>query len=174
VRVGGEPVGRWGLALMALTGIMGLVLALHGWSDRGTRAAPPLAVGRATPSTASPIPPATSPAAVAPSTAPAAQPGPLLSSEPYAKASFQIWPGPVSSAAKQALTGLTVTVHKRRGGISVTAGVMGQGPGSTKAYAGGARVYVIEAALGDDSGDADYNLGDDGLVVTDAQGRIIQ
>jgi hypothetical protein len=39
---------------------------------------------------------------------------------------------------------------------------------------GGARVYVVEASLGDDSGNADYNLGDDGLVVTNAQGRIVR
>jgi hypothetical protein len=36
------------------------------------------------------------------------------------------------------------------------------------------RVYVVEASLGDDSGNSDYSLGDDGLVVTDAQGRIIR
>ena len=56
----------------------------------------------------------------------------------------------------------------------VTAGVIGQAAGSPHLYAGGARVYVIEASLGDDSGNADYNLGDDGLVVTDTHGRIVQ
>jgi hypothetical protein len=35
-------------------------------------------------------------------------------------------------------------------------------------------VYVVESSPGDDSGSSDYNLGDDGLVVTDAQGRIVQ
>jgi hypothetical protein len=33
---------------------------------------------------------------------------------------------------------------------------------------------VIEAAMGDDSGTSDYNLGDDGLVITDSRGRILQ
>jgi hypothetical protein len=33
-------------------------------------------------------------------------------------------------------------------------------------------VYVVEVSLGDDSGGTDYNLGDDGLVVTNAQGRL--
>jgi hypothetical protein len=56
--------------------------------------------------------------------------------------------------------------------LSVVAGVNGQ-PGSGHFYPGGARVYVVEAALGDDSGNTDYNLGDDGVVVTDAQGRIV-
>jgi hypothetical protein len=35
-------------------------------------------------------------------------------------------------------------------------------------------VYVVEASLGDEAGNSDYNLGDDGVVVTDAQGRIVQ
>lgn len=183
MRVGGEPVGRWGLAVMAVTAITGLVLALHGWADRGGGAAPPLGggtvAGRATPAArASAMPSAgsqsSSPVAAGPSASPAGQAGPLLSSEPFAQASFQIWPGPMSSAAKQALTGLAVTVHKRASGLSVTAGVAGQGPGSTKLYAGGVHVYVVETSLGDDSGNSDYNLGDDGLVVTNAQGRIVQ
>jgi hypothetical protein len=182
MRVGGEPVGRWGLAVMAVTAITGLGLALHGWSDRGGGAAPSLGggtvAGRATPTArASAMPSAgsqsSSPVAAGPSASPAGA-GPLLSSEPFAQASFQIWPGPMSSAAKQALTGLTVTVHKRASGLSVTAGVAGQGPGSTKLYSGGVRVYVVETSLGDDSGNSDYNLGDDGLVVTNAKGRIVQ
>jgi hypothetical protein len=41
-------------------------------------------------------------------------------------------------------------------------------------YPLGARVYVVEASLGDDSGNSDYNLGDDGIIVTDAHGRIVQ
>ena len=50
----------------------------------------------------------------------------------------------------------------------------GQPPPSAQFYPNGARVYVIESSLGDDSTNIDYNLGDDGLVVTDAQGRIRQ
>jgi hypothetical protein len=34
-------------------------------------------------------------------------------------------------------------------------------------------VYVVEASMGDDSGNSDYNLGDDGLIVTDAAGRVV-
>jgi hypothetical protein len=180
MRLGGAPVGRWGLAVMAVTGIAGLVLALHGWSARGagaaTQAGAGAPVGVGTPPVhAFAAPRASSaPSSPAPSGSPGGQPGPLLSSEPFASASFLIWPGPVSSAAKQALTGLTVMVRKRADGLSVTAGVTGRGQRSTKLYAGGARVYVVEAALGDDSGGADYNLGDDALVVTNAQGRIVQ
>jgi hypothetical protein len=87
---------------------------------------------------------------------------------------FQIWPGPVSSAASQALTGLAISVHQRAGGLAVAAAAQGQGPTASHLYPGGMRVYVVEASMGDDSGNLDYSLGDDGLVVTDAQGRIIQ
>ena len=87
---------------------------------------------------------------------------------------YQIWPGPVSRAASQALTGLAISVHQRGGGLAVAASARGQGPPVSHLYPGGVRVYVVEASLGDDSGNLDYSLGDDGVVVTDAQGRIIQ
>jgi len=98
----------------------------------------------------------------------------LLSSEPYASVAYQIWPGPVSSAASQALIGLDISVHHRAGGLAVAAVPRGQGPAASHLYLGGVRVYVIEASMGDDSGSFDYDLGDDGVVVTNAQGRIIR
>jgi hypothetical protein len=105
--------------------------------------------------------------------APASSPGPLLTSQPFAQYAFVIWPGTPSGAAKAALTGLSVSVRHQATGLSVTASVNGQQPGAPHFYPSGARVYVVEAAMGDDSGSSDYNLGDDGIVVTDAQGRIV-
>ncbi len=189
MRVGGELVGRWGLAVLAVTGVAGLVLAIHGWSGGGTRAAPPLARGplgaasaapsgtvpspsQATSAAGAPAPPAANSPGAAGSSSPA--PGPLLSSEPFASVAYQIWPGPVSSTARQALTGLAISVHNRGSGLAVTAAARGQGAAASHLYRGGVRVYVVEASMGDDSGNSDYNLGDDGLVVTDAQGRIIR
>jgi hypothetical protein len=72
------------------------------------------------------------------------------------------------------MTGLSISVRRQGSGISVTAGVTGQPQATPHVYPVGARVYVVETTLGDDSGNTDYNLGDDGLVVTDAQGRIVQ
>jgi hypothetical protein len=192
VRVGGEPVGRWGLAVLAVTGVAGLVLAIHGWSGIGASAAPPLAGGslgtasaapsgkvpssaaasQATSAAGAPSPSAARSPGAAGSSSPA--PGPLLSSEPFASVAYQIWPGPVSSTAHQALTGLAISVHNRGSGLAVTAAARGQGAAASHLYRGGVRVYVVEASLGDDSGNSDYSLGDDGLVVTDAQGRIIR
>ena len=100
--------------------------------------------------------------------------GPLLSSEPYAQFAYLVWPGTQSAAAQQAMSGLTISVSRQAGGLSVRAGVTGQPLPAAQFYPNGARVYVIESSLGDDSAKIDYNLGDDGLVVTDAQGRIRQ
>ena len=72
------------------------------------------------------------------------------------------------------MTGLSISVIRTLNGIQVTAGVVGQQSAPAQLYAGGAKVYVIEASLGDDSGNADYNLGDDALVVTNAVGRILR
>ena len=76
-------------------------------------------------------------------------------------------------AARQAATGLTISVTRQPGGIVVRAGVAGQPTGPAHFYANGRGVYIIESSLGDDSANVDYNLGDDGLVVTDAHGRIL-
>ena len=77
-------------------------------------------------------------------------------------------------AAQQAATGLTISVTRQPGGIVVRAGVAGQPTGPAHFYANGRGVYIIESSLGDDSANVDYNLGDDGLVVTDAHGRILR
>jgi hypothetical protein len=98
----------------------------------------------------------------------------MLSSQPYASYAFQVWPGPVSAAAKAARTGLMISVRRQGSGIVVTAGVAGQPAPPPRFYPAGTKVYVIEATMGDDSGNSDFNLGDDGLAVTDAQGRILR
>jgi hypothetical protein len=182
MRLSGDPVGRWGLTVLAVTGAVGVILALHGWAGRGSGVVPvsaPVGSGSAAgqPAAAaspgrpaSPSPRATAPAAS--SASPSSSTGPLLSAEPYASYAFQVWPGALSTAAKQALTGLTVSVHRQGAGLSVTAGVNGQAAATPRVYPSGTKVYVVEASMGDDSGNSDYNLGDDGLIVTDLAGRV--
>ena len=140
---------------------------MHGWSSRQS-VPPPGALGGAGASSATPTSPSGSGSAGRPAGA-----GPLLASQSYAPYSYLVWPGAPSAAAKTAMTGLSISVRRTGSGISVTAGVSGQ-PGAPHAYPGGARVYVVEASMGDEAGNSDYNLGDDGVVVTDAQGRIMQ
>jgi hypothetical protein len=178
----GRPVGPRAAALLAVTAVTGGVLALHGWSGRHSGLAPRgLAASSGPPPVAArsapPARPAGSasgaPAPGASSASPGARPGPLLSSEPFAAYSYLVWPGPPGAAAQAALAGLSVSVRRDGTGIAVTAGVNGRPTVAPQVYPQGARVYVVEASLGDDSGNSDYNLGDDALVVTDAQQRIL-
>ena len=199
MRIGGEPVGPKGLALLGVTAVAGVALAAHGWSGRsaglapgalaasggparaaasaghssGTRP-PPSPAARAGGATSAPGGTASPGAGASPGTSSSAAPGPLLSSESFASYAFQIWPGTPSAAASSALTGLSISVHRTGSGLSVVAGVAGQPRPAAHIYPGGARVYVVEASMGDDSGNSDYNLGDDGLAVTDSNGRIVQ
>ncbi len=177
-------MGRWGLTLLAAAGVVGVILAIHGWAGRASGVVPGalpagsgstagrVAAGPSSGPSASPSSHPAASASAAPSTSSSA--GPLLSAEPYASYAFQVWPGTLSTAARQALTGLAVSVHRQPAGLSVTAGVVGQASASPHVYRTGARVYVVEASMGDDSGNSDFNMGDDGLVVTDSAGRIVQ
>lgn len=171
MHLAGETVGARGMAVLAAAAIAGIVLANHGWSVRHSGKTPGLG-----PAVASPTAPASRSAASQgpPAHAPTPKPGPRLSAQSYASYSFRVWPGPVSSAAKAAGTGLAITVRRDASGIMVTAGVVGQPPQPARFYPTGTAVYVIEASMGDESGNSDYNLGDDGLIVTDSQGRILQ
>jgi hypothetical protein len=179
-------VGPRGLAILVLAGITGILLAILGWSNRGTGLVAPsvgLGAGSASSRTATASAAATArPSPTQPPAATATQPvqpsaatsvGPLLSSEPYASDAYLVWPGALSAAAQEAMSGLSISVARRAGGISVEAGFTGGAAPPARFYAGGAMVYVIETALGDDSGHFDYNLGDDGLVVTNRQGQIV-
>lgn len=182
MRITSDRVGPRGLALIAVTAIVAAVLAVHGWSGRHSGMTPGALAGAgshsAAPAASSPSAgPSSSPgtgSAASPSASAGAGAGPLLSSQSYASYAFRVWPGTPSSAARTAMTGLSISVHRQGSGISVAAGVTGQAKPAAHLYPSGAQVYVVEAALGDDSGNSDYNLGDDGLVVTDAQGRIVQ
>lgn len=174
-------VGPRGATLLLVAGVAGGLLAVHGWSTR--HSGPPLgALGGASSSapggasgSASPASPgsASSTSPTGGSTGHPAGAGPLLASESFASYAYLVWPGVPSNAAKTAMTGLSISVRRSGSGISVSAGVSGR-PGAAHAYPGGARVYVVEASMGDEAGNSDYNLGDDGVVVTDAQGRIVQ
>lgn len=177
-----NPVSGRGLVLLAATAVAGVVLAVHGWSahDRsklpgplaGSGSSSPAAGSSGTARHATAGPPVPS-ASATPSASPTPSAGPLLSTQSFASYAFRIWPGVPSASAKAAMTGLSISVHRHGAGLLVAAGVTGQPAQAPKFYPAGAKVYVIEASMGDDSG-GDYNLGDDGLIVTDARGRILQ
>ncbi len=187
MRIPGGAAGPRGLTLLMVTAVAGIVLAVHGWSGRQSGLTPGALGGSGSPapagSSGSPSPggslspdnsPKASAAAGHATGPPAAKAGPLLSSQSYASYSFQVWPGTPGATAKAAMTGLSISVRRTGSGISVRAGVNGQPRAAAHLYPGGARVYVVEASLGDDASNSDYNLGDDGVLVTDAHGRILQ
>jgi hypothetical protein len=160
-----STLGPRGIALLSVAGIAVVILALHGWSQRGTGliagqpAAPPSTASSAAPS-------ATESAGTAAR--------PALSSEPYASYSYQVWPGPLSADGKLAMSGFALTVTRHGGGISVKAVQDGEAMTSVSHfYPGGAKVYVIDSNLGDEGGSVDYDTADDGLVVTNSQGRVL-
>lgn len=186
MRTSGGSVGPGGVTLLVVTAVVGVALGAHGWLD-GRSGIAPGALGAAASSGrsgsgSSPSPTgssgsssaAASPSATSSPGSRAARVGPALRSESFAPYSFLVWPGPPNAAAKTAMTGLTISVRRTGSGISVRAGVNAQPQQPPRFYGGGARVYVVEASLGDEAGNSDYNLGDDAVVVTDARGRIVQ
>ena len=174
MRTSGGSVGPRGVTLLLVTAVVGAVLAAYGWSGRGAGPAPGALGGPSSTSAGPRSSPSASPDGVGSAGRTAAKAGPLLSSQSFAAYSFLVWPGTPSSAARTAMTGLSVSVRRTGSGISVSAGVRGQPQGGAHSYGGGARVYVVEASMGDEAGTSDYNLGDDAVVVTDAHGRIVQ
>jgi hypothetical protein len=163
MRTSGGPVGPRGATVLLVAAVAAGLLAVHGWSTRhtGLSLGNVGVVGPSTPATPHPSGHHRAPSASsAPSPNGGHAPGPLLSSQSYASYSYLVWPGVRSAAAKAAMTGLSITVHRTGSGVSVAAGVSGR-PAAARVYRGGARVYVVEASMGDEA-------------VTDAQGRIVQ
>ena len=81
----------------------------------------------------------------------------------------------MGSATRRALAGFSVSVKSL--GSQVRLRVVVQGSSQqpiTHTYAKSDRIYFIEASMGDDPGMSEYNFGDDGLVVTDARGRLLE
>jgi hypothetical protein len=163
-------IGFRRLAVLVLSGVLGIVLAITGWSNRNVGLVANSVAGMGT--TGTQKPPASKTPHAGPSAGSSTQP--LLSSEPFASYSYQVWPGTPSAIARQAASGLTIKVSRQGSGISVQGGVTGQTLPAPHFYPAGAKVYVVESSLSDDAPNVDYNLGDDGLIVTDANGRILQ
>jgi hypothetical protein len=182
------------MTLLAVAGVLGALLAVHGY--RAPAVAPSSAAGpvqhvggptasagagahggqrgpaRGSRSQARP----TTTTSTAPATGKTSQKlGPPLSSTSYASYAYELYPGPVSSQAAAATAGFSVKVKPGSGSFSVTVSAVGtSGPPQTSTYPSGDRVYFVEATLGDDSNNVDYNFGDDGVVITDAHGRLVQ
>jgi hypothetical protein len=183
VRLGAERVGPRGALVLGAAGVIGAALAVHGYGrgvvPAGSVVTPPAHAAAAAPRTTATAgaPPtgSTTPRRSSTTTsAPSQKLGPLLSSTQYAPYAFEIYPGAPSAQARLATTGFHINVTSGTTKITVHVTVSGSSAAQNTSYALGDRVYFVETTLGDDSGDSDYNLGDDGIVVTDPNGRIVQ
>lgn len=156
-----------------------MCLAVVGWGQRGTGLVSPLLAASPAPSVTASAPPAHASAAppghaAPPSASASPAAGPALSSEPYASFAYQVWPGPVSQDGQLALAGFVLKVTKQPAGITVNAVQDGEKmTAASHFYPGGAKVYVIDSSLGDEGGSVDYNVTDDGLIVTNAEGQVL-
>jgi hypothetical protein len=136
----------------------------------GTGARPPFATTHSSPASA------TSTTSASASGSTTQKLGPALSTTQYAPYAYQLYPGHESSQARLATAGFNISVQSGNSGtIAVSISAAGSGQAAkTTTYPASDRVYFIEASFGDDSGNTEYNSGDDGVIITNAGGRIIQ
>ena len=81
----------------------------------------------------------------------------------------------MNPATRRALAGFSVSVKAFGSQVRLTVIVHGSShQPTTHTYAKSDRIYFIEASMGDDPGMSEYNFGDDGLVVTNAQGLLLE
>ncbi|HVC23405.1 MAG TPA: hypothetical protein VNH82_08290 [Candidatus Dormibacteraeota bacterium] len=182
MRIAGDTVGRRGGLAVSVAAVAAALLAVHGYSNPGSLVvggSGGISTGHGSPSanTSGGTPKASPSAAASPSATPRASgtPGPLLSSTPYASYTYQLYPGSPSPSTRQALAGFTYTTRLSGSSVEFTLYASGSTQSvRSNTYPATDRVYFIEANLGDDSGDTEYSFGDDGVVVTDASGHVVQ
>ncbi len=181
MRIAGETLGRRGATAISLAAVLAAGLAIQGYSSRGPLGlAGSATIGSGHGSKLRPTKQVTPSPSAGPSATPSARPsggatpGPLLSSTSYASYTYQLYPGAASTAAQMALSGFTYTARKAGGSVNFTLFVSGGSqPPIKKSYPITDHIYFVEANLGDDSGSAEYNYGDDGLIATDATGHVV-
>lgn len=180
-----ERVGAVGLAVLVVTAALAGLLAIHGYRSHGLALAP-IAPSTARSARSQPPPSTTSTtskgaparstgASTSSTTSPPAKLGPALSSTQYASYAYRIYPGPVSASTQQAMAGYNIST--KLSGSKVVVAVSGVGSSqapSRRSYPAVDNVYFIEANFGDDSGVTELDASDDGLVVTNPQGLIVE
>lgn len=188
MRIAGDRIGRRGAVALSVAGVAAAVLAVHGYANPGSLGVSATGLGGSTsPGSSSSLAakPSPSPTAKAPAPSPGASPtakptasptpGPLLSSTAYASYAYQIYPGSPSANAKLALAGFSYKLRPQGSSVRFTLNVLGgsQAP-MNKTYPASDHIYFVEANFGDDAQSTEYNFGDDGVVVTDATGHVVQ
>ena len=171
--------------MLLVAAVLAVILAIHGYGNSGL-SLPSVAASAASPVRSQPQPTTTTTTTTtkgaaadspngATSTSPPAKLGPALSSTQYASYAYLIYPGPVSVSTQQAMAGYSISTKASGSNVVVTLATAGSSQAPTqKTYPAADKVYFVEANLGDDSGATELNPGDDGLIVTNPQGRIVE
>ena len=171
--IGPDQVGVRGLALLGISLLAAGGLALHGLQE--SRLPSTALVGVSTSGARLPKVAQHNAAPTPSATAGQVKLGPKLSSSPYAQYAIAVYPGGSSQAARFALTGFDLHVSSIASDLRVSLVIVGSSHAPmVQNYLTGTKVYFIEANPGDDSSNSDFNFGDDGLIVTNAQGRVIE
>jgi hypothetical protein len=73
------------------------------------------------------------------------------------------------------LAGFTFTTRLSGSSVDFTLYASGSSqPVSKNNYPASDHIYFVESNLGDDSNNTEYSFSDDGVVVTDASGHVVQ
>lgn len=180
MRIAGEAVGRRGAAAMSVAALAATILAIHGYGSPGSpgltgTGSIPTAHSSPSPGRSGGTPTPSPSSSPSPSPSASGTPGPLLSSTPYASYTYQLYPGTASAVARQALAGFSYTAQKSGSSVDFTLHISSGGQAPVQhTYPAADHIYFVEENFGDDSGNSEYNFGDDGLLVTDASGHVVQ
>ena len=178
-----QRVGTIGLAVLLGATALAVALAIHGYGTHGL-ALPSVAAPTASPSPSQPPPSkikggagtsTNTTNATTTTTSPRVKLGPALSKTQYASYAYRIYPGPVSASAQQAMAGYRISTKVSGSTVVIAVSATGSSQAlSRKTYAVADNVYFLEANFGDDSGVTELNPGDDGLIVTNPHGLIVE
>lgn len=102
------------------------------------------------------------------------QSAPLFSSEPYYSSSYLIAPGNLSQQSRTALDGYNMVVDRLANGYeNITLSVGGTKASGVLALSPGSKLYIVETSFGDDGPGYDGSLADDGFVVVNQNGYVV-
>ncbi len=99
----------------------------------------------------------------------------LFSSTPYAQFAYLVSASPLSSQAQAVLAGFNLTrTQNQNGTITMAITLLANGQKQEVNLMPGDKLYFIETSFGDDSFGGESNLGDDGIVLVNANGYVVQ
>jgi hypothetical protein len=116
------------------------------------------------------------PSAAAPTTPSApATTGTLFASWRYRQYAFQVYPGPINSDAQKALSGFDLSVQDQGSTVLLTfKALSSRYQDATITVDKANTAYFVETSMRDDPNNQENELNDDGVVMVDPQGHLLQ